>query len=174
MATLLLLRHAQAATVSIDGDSARPLNDRGRRDAETLGAWLRAADLRPDDVYCSPACRARETWQCVATRLAVTPRVAVESLIYDAGADAMLSLIASSPPDSDCVMLIGHNPTLHQVAFMLTGSGNAAVIDRLTTGFPPCTLAELQFADGWSAVRPGTGSLTRFVTPQDLEGMIET
>lgn len=169
MVSLLLLRHASAASVSADGDSARPLSDRGRQDAVALGAWLRDAELVPDDVYCSPARRARETWQCVASRFAEPPRVGIEALIYDAGVDAVMSLIAACPADSGRVLVIGHNPTLHQVAFMLSGSGDQAALDRLTTGYPPCGLVELQFADGWPTVRPGAGSLVRFVTPQDLQ-----
>lgn len=169
MVNLYLMRHAHAASVSADGDSARPLSDRGRRDATAMGGWLRRMELLPDDVYCSPARRARETWQCASSRLAEPPRAAFQALIYDAGADAMLSLIAGCPPDSNRVLVIGHNPTLHQVAFMLSGSGEEAALNRLTTGFPPCGLVELQFADGWTSARPGSGFLARFVTPEDLE-----
>ncbi len=174
MATVLFLRHARAASVASDGDSERPLDKQGRRDASVLGAWLTSSGPVIDDVLCSPARRARQTWELVSAELESPPQARLETLLYDAGAEALIRLLRQRSDADDCVLVVGHNPTLHQVAFALAGDGDKAAFDRLTTGFPPCGLVELQFADGWKTLAQGAGTLRRFIIPQDLESKRET
>ena len=80
MPTLIVLRHAKAASGLGIPDIDRTLTDRGRRNATAAGAWLRANDLVPDRVLCSIAARTRETLRlgaraatAMADALAVAP-----------------------------------------------------------------------------------------------------
>ena len=125
-------------------------------------------------MLCSPARRARETWQLLSSRLKSPPEAVLESLIYDAGAEALLAHLARRRDAADCILVVGHNPTLHQLAFTLAGSGGGRALDRLTTDFPPGSLVELGFAGGWQTLAAGAGVLRRFVTPKDLERGRET
>ena len=78
----------------------------------------------------------------------------------------------SSRDVSDTVrslMLIGHNPGMHEFAMSLTGRNsvdNAA--DRLAAGFPTGALAEFAVATPWRQLGAGGGQLVRFLTPRDL------
>ena len=65
--TLLVLRHAKAAGEPGVNDTERPLTGGGRRDASVPGWWLLARGITPDGVLCSPARRARETWEQIST-----------------------------------------------------------------------------------------------------------
>lgn len=169
MARLYLLRHAQALSGAGGGDSERALSERGQRDAVALGNWLRRQGIVLDEAVCSPARRARETWELLASRLDAPPEAVNEPLIYDAGPDRLIAWLGSRAGAPESLIVIGHNPTLHQVAFALSGTGDRQAIDRLTTGFPPGGLVELHLPGDWSTLRPGAGELRRFTIPQDLE-----
>ena len=71
---LMVLRHAKSAWPDVP-DHERPLARRGQRDAPVMGRWLRAAGHVPDQVLCSTARRARETWQLAQAGLGATPQV---------------------------------------------------------------------------------------------------
>jgi phosphohistidine phosphatase len=169
MATLLLLRHADAAGSGPSGDHSRPLNARGRDAARLIGAHLASRGQVPDKVLCSSADRAVETWQTVAAELAEPPEADTESALYSADPAAVLSLIAAIPPEVGTLLVVGHNPTLHQLAFGLSAQSNGEALDRLAREFPPGALAEIDFTvDDWSEVTPGAGRLVSLVTPADL------
>src|ERR1019366_8700761 len=74
---LVLLRHAKSAWPGPPAppDHDRPLAGRGRRDAPAVGRWLREAGCVPDQVWCSTAQRAVQTWQLAAAELGVAPPV---------------------------------------------------------------------------------------------------
>src|ERR1700761_2771452 len=64
MRRLMLLRHAKTETDAPSGrDQDRRLDDRGRRDAAEIGAWLARQRPFPDFVQVSPAVRAAQTWE---------------------------------------------------------------------------------------------------------------
>ncbi|MBO2464192.1 SixA phosphatase family protein [Actinomadura violacea] len=157
MPTLIVLRHAKAVTALGTPDADRALNDRGRRDAAAAGEWLRAEGLVPARVLCSPAVRTRETLGLLA--LGADTGVDVEPKIYDNDLDLLLSLVAEAPDDAGTVLLVGHNPSVHQLVHDLTGQAP----DR----FPTCALAVVDLPGAWADARPGAGTLVTFRAPKD-------
>ena len=155
MHTLLVLRHAQAGGAPGVHDTARPLTGRGRRDAERAGRWLLARDTAPDWVVCSPARRARETWERVNAALgAAAPAagaVIYEPRVYDAGVQDLLDLVNEQPEEARTVLLVGHNPAALHLAAGLTGRPDLA--------FPAGALAVIGCATTWAAITPGAGEL---------------
>ena len=179
---LVLLRHAKSAWPDVP-DHERPLAGRGIRAAPVMGRWLRDAGLVPDQVLCSTARRARETWQFAQTGLAATPPVSFEDRIYDATATELLALIREVPPATGTLLLIGHNPAIEDLALMLAaapgavrpsaagpGSGTASSgdLERMRAKFPTAAIAVLQPAGTWRALGQGRARLTAFVTPRDI------
>ncbi|TMQ90523.1 histidine phosphatase family protein [Actinomadura soli] len=154
MPTLIVLRHAKAVAGLGIPDIDRTLNDRGRRDAAATGEWLRANDLAPDLVLCSTAARTRET----LALLDVDAEVSFESGIYDNDADELLDLVGRSPDDAGRVLLVGHNPSVHQLVHDLAGESPDA--------FPTCALAVIDLPGAWPDVRPGLGTLRTVRTPK--------
>ncbi|MFC7730956.1 histidine phosphatase family protein [Actinomadura keratinilytica] len=152
MPTLLVLRHAKAAPGGGTPDIERSLTERGRRDAEAAGEWLRGRGLTPDLVLCSTAARTRETLE----RLAVPAPVRYESQIYANDADALLTLVRETD-DVRTLLLVGHNPSVHQLVHDLTGAAPNA--------YPTCALAVIEWAGGWTDAWPGAGTLAAFHTP---------
>ena len=168
---LVLLRHAKSAWPDVP-DHERPLAGRGIRAAPVMGRWLRDAGLVPDQVLCSTARRARETWQFAQAGLAATPPVSFEDRIYDATAIELLALIREVPPATGTLLLIGHNPAIEDLALMLAaapGTASSGDLERMRAKFPTAAIAVLQPAGTWRTLAPGRARLTAFVTPRDLQ-----
>jgi phosphohistidine phosphatase SixA len=89
--TLLLVRHAEAGhRGDWDGDDElRPVDERGRRQAEGLVAAL--ARLRPERILSSPAVRCTQTVEPLATELGL-PLEETEDLAEGAGPERVLAL----------------------------------------------------------------------------------
>ncbi len=169
MRQLLLLRHAKS---SWDDprlpDHARPLNTHGRRAAEAVRGVLSGLGLRPDLVLVSSA---RRTLQTLGALEPWDDAPAVEPLdaLYLASADDLLSAVRTGAREAGCVMLVGHNPGLHELALLLSGPGSeAAQRAQLENAFPTASLAVLSVASQWSELGAGGGALRHFVRPADL------
>jgi phosphohistidine phosphatase len=173
---LILLRHAKSAWPDVP-DHERPLAPRGRRDAPSAGRWLRGAGYLPDQVVCSTARRARETWELVRDGLGTTPPERYEREVYQASATDLLLLARRQPATVSTLLLVGHNPAMHELALLLAGPDSAAGPDgaagfreRLREKFPTAAIAVLLAAGSWNELMPSAGVLTAFVTPRDLRG----
>jgi phosphohistidine phosphatase len=169
---LLLLRHAKAERP--EGgmlDHQRRLADRGRADAATIGAYLALHGLAPDLALVSTALRARETWEDVASALAAAPPVTYEDRLYNAPVPAILTLLGDVAPSIRTLLVIGHNPGLHEAARQLIASGDVEARERLNEGLPTSGLAVIDFAgEDWRKLHPHGGRLERFITPRSLAG----
>jgi phosphohistidine phosphatase len=168
MKRLYLLRHAKSSWKDADlADRERPLAGRGRRAAKAMSKHLRSAGVDPELVLCSPARRARETLERIEPVFG--PRtVRLEDSIYGAGVDELLAVLREVRNGVASVLLIGHNPGLQDLAVALARP--SALRDQLAVKFPTAALATLDFdTDAWTTLAPGTGTLTAFVRPRDLE-----
>ena len=111
---LILWRHADAEDPGPAGDGARRLTKRGRRDARRMAAWLRPRLEGDWRIVSSPAQRALET---VAALQA--PHEVSEALSTAATPEGVLR--EAGWPDAARVMVVGHQPTLGEVAAILLG-----------------------------------------------------
>ena len=158
---LILTRHAKSSWDDPDQDDhGRPLNARGRRAALELGEWLHSRGYEPDEVLCSTAERTRETWfRALAAPLEVTPRVSYVDSLYHATPDVMLAALQKAT--GDCVMMIGHNPGIGELAAMLPAQ---PPLDPDFRRFPTAATLVVDFQiDDWADLRPGEGSVMDFV-----------
>ena len=176
---LVVLRHAKSAWPDVP-DHERPLARRGQRDAPVMGRWLRAAGHVPDQVLCSTARRARETWQLAQAGLGATPQVSFDDGVYQGSAAQLLDLIRCASPAARTLLLVGHDPAIPELALALAAAtptahlgavsdaAPAAMLDRIRAKFPTAAIAVVEFAGNWDQLGPGTARLTSFVTPRDL------
>ena len=171
MRRLLLFRHAKAER-SEPGtqDLSRVLIDRGRKDAGKIGIYMAGHALVPDRVLLSPAARSQETWKYAVTAFHPAPAAMSTERLYDATPDVILGVIEDIPASAHTLLVIGHNPGLHELALMLIASGDIIARERLREKLPTAGLVIIDFAfDDWSKLRPQSGRLERFVTPKALE-----
>jgi phosphohistidine phosphatase len=122
MKTLYLLRHAKSSWKDDTLlDIERPLNKRGRKAAETMGAFLRKKKIIPDLVLCSTAVRARQTTEIVLEVAKLSPDIHFEDGIYEADPTRLLELVRQIEKSKKAVLLVGHNPRLEEFLEFLTG-----------------------------------------------------
>ena len=175
MRRLMLLRHAKTESDAPSGrDQDRRLDQRGRTDAAKIGGWIGRHPPFPDLVLVSPAIRAHQTWEIVWDAMKnARPQPHVELLpeLYGAGPSQLLQTIhAASSADPQRLMLVGHNPGMHELALALTGSGDAAGRKALADNLPTSGLAVFDFAgDDWADVAFRRGRLVLFVSPKRLK-----
>lgn len=171
MRRLLLLRHAKTER-SEPGveDHARTLIERGRKDAAKIGAYMAGHALVPDRVVMSSAARTQETWKFVSAAFRPAPPAMAVERFYDATPHAILAVIKETPAPAHTLLVIAHNPGLHEAALMLIASGDIDARERLREKLPTAGLVIIDFAfDDWSKLHPQSGRLERFVSPKSLE-----
>lgn len=154
---LILLRHSKSAWPQGIPDLQRPLADRGRRDAPAVGRWLRQRVPAIDLVVCSPATRARQTWDLAATQLAAAPLLRQDNRLYATSAEVVLNVTRELPPSASTVLLVGHNPILEDFLTLLTGA-----VETLTTS----ATVVMTTPAGWAAATPRSWTLDVVATPR--------
>jgi phosphohistidine phosphatase len=173
MRQLLLLRHAKSSWDDASmPDRDRPLNARGRRSAAVMRLAMRDLGLTPDVVLVSTARRTMETLEALEPWDEM-PLVEPMDSLYLATALQLGAALHGVAETVRSVLLIGHNPGLHDFAVSLAGpltmaSGSEAA-RGLAAGYPTGALAEFVVAGSWWDLREGGGRLVRFLTPRMLE-----
>ena len=167
---LMLLRHGKAVRSRPgDSDFDRGLEPRGVADAEKIGAYLTRHRLIPDRVLVSPALRAKETWERASAHCPKAPRAEFDPRLYDAKPDQILAVVKERG-DAASVLVVGHNPALHDLATALIASGDVEDRERLQENLPTAGLLVIDFAvDRWTKVHPQSGRLELFVAPEEFE-----
>ena len=147
---LLIIRHAKAEPGAHDLD--RPLARRGHRDAVAIGEWLNAHDMVPDLAVVSPSLRTRQTWEDASAQLGRSVAQRVDDRIYANRVDRLVELIGETEDSVTRLAVVGHNPSLQELAVSLAG-------DSLSTDFPTSTVAVFDLTGAWSDFGPDGAAL---------------
>lgn len=110
---LILWRHAEAEDLHEgSGDHERKLTAKGKKQAQKMAAWL--DPLLPQDarIIVSPARRALQTAEALKRTFEINEQLAPAASLSD-------HLAAARWPADDTVLLVGHQPTLGQLAALL-------------------------------------------------------
>lgn len=169
MSELYLLRHAKAVPQNGGmSDADRPLERRGRQGALAIAKWLKQQKIVPQLVLCSPATRTRQTWELIADAFPKPPRTDFDAGLYLAGPDRLLAYVRAVPDSVERVMVIGHNPGLHELAQMLSDTNIGPLADRLADNLATAGFVRYEVAIEWAGLRRRGARLVALVTPKDL------
>ncbi|MBM3608880.1 MAG: histidine phosphatase family protein [Alphaproteobacteria bacterium] len=169
MRRLLILRHAKTERSNPGGDHARRLLDRGREDAVRMGQYLASQNLAPAAALLSDATRTRETFELLAGMLPHAVRTRFERALYLADPVTVMEHVAQASDEAAAVLVVGHNPGLHELAFDLAQDGRPGDIDMLARKFPTSALAVVDFAcSAWRDAPHASSRLERYVTAKIL------
>ena len=143
MRRLILFRHAKAEPRAPgEDDFDRALSERGREDAALVGAALARENLAPDYALISPARRTAETWICARDAF---PRIRAElnRTLYNAAPEDVREAIEQVAERCDTLIVIGHNPGLHELAveLLVDAAASAADVETVAARFPTATAA---------------------------------
>jgi len=147
MKQLYLLRHAKSEPWNpLGNDFSRALSETGAHDAQTVAEWATEKLQAPDTVLCSPAKRTRQT---LAPFLSQWPQLLsvtdyVDSM-YGASLNMLCTLMEDAFSYSERLFMVGHNPGFEALLISVLQPGQAAAIQKMSTG----TLAVIEFADNF-------------------------
>lgn len=145
---LIIFRHGKAERhAPSHQDFDRGLMERGQEEADQTAARLASTGAIPDRVLVSAAQRTVETWNAAKAHF---PDAKVE---FDRGlynADAATVLEAAEACGAASVMVIGHNPGMHDLALMLAARGeiHPRLMTILQDGFPTSAAAVFEWENG--------------------------
>lgn len=169
MRQLILFRHAKTEPFSETGtDETRRLTDRGHEDARVTALELKRLGYSPERVIVSTARRTRETWVEFATVFSGLTPTYLEQL-YLADPDEIATVIEHQP-DTDCLMIIGHNPGIHELALQLAQNGgtrNELAAGQLRVKFPTGAMAIFHAKED-DPFDMYNFELAEFLAPKDL------
>jgi len=162
--TLVLLRHAKSAYPDGVADHERPLSSRGNREAGLAGDWLRANLPAIDAVLCSTATRARNT----LARTGIDAPLRYAARLYGATPGTMIEEINRVSDDVTTLLVVGHEPTMSEVAIVLSGAEgtDTAAAQRISAKYPTSAIAVLHVAGRWNQLEPGGAALVTFHVPR--------
>lgn len=167
MKRLYLLRHAKAMNSEGGGDIERKLAPKGTQDALALGALMKSKDYQPTSIYCSPALRTKETLEAVIEGIGET-KTQFEDKIYNSSRGNLFHLIQSADNACDALMIVAHNPGIHELAAMLAAEDDNGLINRLMSEFSPGTLCVFDCPKAaWSDIQPAENMIVDFLSPSD-------
>ena len=154
---LFVLRHADAGDPEawVGPDAARPLSDKGQRQAEHLGRFLADNGFVTDLLLSSPKVRARETAELVAERIG-TDVVEDERLAGGIDLDHLEAILRDHGlPERP--LLVGHDPDCSDTVSDLSGGPVAmrkGALARVDVDMP---------------LEPGAGTLRWLIPPDALK-----
>lgn len=168
MHQLLLLRHAKSSWNDANQpDRDRHLDQSGRLAAARMRAMMRELGFSPDLVLVSSARRTLETLEALEPWVD-TPLIEPMDALYLATAGQLMEAIRAVAETVRSVLVIGHNPGMHDLALTLLADPSAPAARELTLGFPTAALAEFVISTPWARLTPSGGRLMRFLTPKGL------
>ena len=144
---LLLLRHGKSDWNTDTTDFDRPLNKRGKRNAQKMGEWLDEQKLPPDLIISSPANRALTTAEIVCDTMGLSARsIQTDKHIYEAGLSDLRQVLSNIPDSIQRLLLVGHNPGFESLLSFLVPNIPIPDDGKL---MPTATLAYLQLEEQW-------------------------
>ncbi len=121
-----------------------------------------------DLVLCSSARRACETLELVLAGFAPRPHILIERELYLASREGLLQRLRQLAEEDSNVLLIGHNPALHELALALA-KPDAPAFRALAYGkFPTAARVSFRVETRWAALGRPRPALIDYVTPGSL------
>lgn len=156
---LYIFRHGEAEDIGKNGvflDEQRRLTEKGKRDAEKVGAYLKSKSHRVQLLLHSPLLRAVQTAEILASELGCEKK-SVSELSTDYGVRTYLEAI-SKHKDVESLAIVAHQPTLTKlISTLISGEHHAQF------HFEPCSVAIARVG----ATLTG-GELQLLLSPSDL------
>lgn len=125
--------------------------------------------LKPDQILCSTALRARQTLDPIISNwpdLDVSYKDALYLCTTKTATDQLRMV-----ENAQCAMLVAHNPTMEDLVHRLVDrtADHIAPLSKALATYTTGTLTELLFqADEWRDLDGSSGQLIRFIPPRTL------
>ena len=153
---IFLLRHAKSSWDNQNlTDFERPLNQRGVNNATALGEYLKSINFKVDQILSSPSERTLQTLQILSAVAKIKNEIITVNSMYHSTLENLLTIIRQMCLENRSLLLVGHNPSMHEVYEYLTSDS--------ITNFPTCGFAEVSFTEDLSKSLEGVAKCDLFV-----------
>lgn len=162
MRTLMLMRHAMSSHEDDSlSDHDRPLDQRGRMDANRMGRFVVERNVVPQAFVASTAVRARDTMRLVMKSANVRGEGELQAELYLAEITHFVKVLVKLPVEYGRVMLVGHCPGIEEFLAHVTGAAR-----HLPTG----AIAHVELPiSAWKDFSSATrGELLNLWLPKDI------
>ena len=170
--SLTLMRHAKTLPDAIgQRDFDRMLSERGRLDARLIAEHLVANFGEPNRILCSSAVRTYETARAIIAACDTVPAIDFIDQLYLADHNTIMRTIAKMGKDAKDLLVIGHNPGMHEAALTLgvNEPTNLDILAEIAMKYPTGAYTRLNFEiDVWSQTNARAGHIIAFQTPKPL------
>lgn len=161
---LVLMRHAQAAAQSEDGDHARGLTAVGRSHVATVGKQLARELPRVDLAMVSDARRAQDTYRLLRKAHPGLPAPTTSEELYHASPEAVMELLRGLDPQIRRVIVVAHEPAMSIVASYLAADLPGAGMS-LAYGMATAEAAVLATTRSWQEIDRKSAQLHGVLRP---------
>ncbi len=164
MKTLCILRHGKSSwdNTNID-DFSRPLQNKGIERTKKITSFINNNALIPDIIITSSAQRAISTANILANNLSNKTNIIVDNAFYNAQITDYIKTIINLPPKYNIALIVGHNPTLVELA-------NYLQTMQTIQWIPTSALVVIEFkTKNWDMIEKAESILTHFVKPKSLK-----
>ncbi len=167
MKRLILIRHGDAPRDTQHSDVERTLSRVGEKQAALSGAYLKSYKI--DTILCSPVKRNKQTLRLLQDQTGLTDEIVeFANEIYSNSVEELLSLVNNSSNENETMLIVGHNPSLLELAIMYDYSAEDHWQNELSWGLKPAEILVLEFEDAkrWTEVVRGSGKIKDIFVPQ--------
>lgn len=158
--TLIIARHAKSSWEYPDiADIDRPLNEKGIKKAYETGERMLKANIIPEKIISSNACRAIHTALIYMRVLSIPDsRLYPETDMYLADYEDLMKIIANNENNILNLMIVGHNPGFTELANHLS--------DTDLLNIPTSGIVLLEFnAECWKDINKKNCNLSKHLFP---------
>lgn len=166
---LSLMRHATAKNAGPGAqDLDRMLSEHGQKEAAQAGEHLRQYKI--DKSIISFAKRTLQTFELTSRNFKKTRSEIVTDLYQNDNPDVIYDLLNAQKSSEKHILIIGHNPLIYEVAFMLANPNSKHHEFLISTMMPPARVITMKFADidDWQNIAPGGGEILDVFTAKNL------
>jgi phosphohistidine phosphatase len=160
---IILMRHGEATG---SPDIARQLTNQGKSQSRSVAKTLISLDITPDLIICSGLDRTRQTLAGMNFPATIPILFCGEDLYRAASSREVLNILEELiPADKHCVLVIGHNPAIHETVLHLSKESRGPKFGSLENSYPSGTASVFEFkSDAWDMLHPATCRLSHVIS----------
>ena len=143
-------------------DFERGLTNRGRKDINTIGSYLKFQGIKPDLILSSCSLRTQETADGLGDKLEFEgPRLYLQEL-YLSSPETLKETLMMQEKSYDSILVVGHNPQVTDLVKILT--------DEHISKMPALGVAAINFdIEDWSELETAKGEIDFFIYPKQFK-----
>lgn len=164
MKYLYIIRHAKAeASTNEINDHDRKLTNKGIERAKNLNSWLKNKTPNIEGLFTSSSIRTLQTSDIICNGMIPNIKKIVDKKLYTASEENLIDYISFLDENLTTIGIVGHQPSLQELAFTLVGSYAEGYDKVLNKSFSTANaILILLNIKRWDQISPRVGILADY------------